>query len=274
MSGILDWSKRKLDQALSPNIPEYQSEFIKYYAFKTRFAMLGTVGSGKTTVSACMLITAHTRSNDDPDFYCQTVERKSGIRVSASNLRRGIFPPKTIPTGNTTYESGLKIRRKTWHGEKFVHIPIVDVAGEDLQYLLSDFEMNYVPDTINYRRLCLRSKCLTRMPHQRSKLKHLERRHNRRQDFFFNHGYYPEHSEMYQEGKDFVYRHSFRDYIVAETACKVDSAEVMKHCVKVYPDKGEPIYLFKKYERGIILYSSKGDGIHQKVMIEVGAFQT
>lgn len=153
MSGLLNWGKKQVDNALSPQTPSYQNTFIKNYDMKTRFAMLGTTGAGKSTVTGLMLVTAHTRSNDIPDFYCQTVEHKSGIRINASNMRRGIFPPKTIPTGNSTYESGLKIRRKTWHGEKFVHIPIVDVAGEDLQYLLNDFEMGYIPDTINYNRL-------------------------------------------------------------------------------------------------------------------------
>jgi hypothetical protein len=100
-----------------------------------------------------MLVTAHTRSNDIPDFYCQTVEHKSNVRVSASNLRRGIFPPKTIPTGNSTYESGLKIRRTSMWGDKFVHIPQVDVAGEDVQTILNDFEMGYTPETVNFRQL-------------------------------------------------------------------------------------------------------------------------
>jgi len=139
-----------VDKALTP---QQQPRFIKFYDSKTRFSMIGTVGAGKTTVAACMLVTAHTKSNDDPDFFCETTELKSGIRVSASNLRRGIFPPKTVPTGNTTYESGLKIRRKGWLGEKFVHIPIVDVAGEDLQYILNEYQQDSTPTSINYRRL-------------------------------------------------------------------------------------------------------------------------
>jgi hypothetical protein len=153
MSKLLDWGRQQLDNALSPTTPAYQQTFIRNYDFKTRFAMLGTVAAGKSTVAGCMLVTAHTKSNDDPTFYCQTVELKSGIRISASNLRRGIFPPKTKPTGNTTYESGIKIRRTSMWGDKFVHIPIVDVAGEDLQYLLGDFDMNNIPNTVNYKRL-------------------------------------------------------------------------------------------------------------------------
>ena len=65
-----------------------------------------------------MLVTAHTRSNDDPNFYCRLVEHKSNLRVAASNLRRGIFPPKTIPMGRTTQEAGLQIIRKSMFGEK------------------------------------------------------------------------------------------------------------------------------------------------------------
>ena len=115
--------------------------------------MLGTVAAGKTTISGNLLVTAHTKSNDDPNFYCRVIEHKSNIRVAASNLRNGIFPPKTIPTGNSTYESGLELRWKTTFGEKYVHIPIVDVAGEDIQFMLQDYNVGENDAVINYQRL-------------------------------------------------------------------------------------------------------------------------
>jgi len=126
---------------------------MRHYDTKTRFAMIGTVGAGKTTIGANLLITAHTKSDDEPNFYCRVIEYKSNIRVAASNLRRGIFPPKTVPTGNSTYESGLELRWKGVFGEKYVHIPIIDVAGEDLQYMLESYNVGNPQQHINYLRL-------------------------------------------------------------------------------------------------------------------------
>ena len=131
-----------------------QGKFIKYYNdLKVRFAMIGTVGAGKTTEAAKMLITAHTRSQDDPNFFCRVIEHKSNIRVSASNLRRGIFPPKTIPMGRTTHEAGLQIIRKGMFGEKKVHIPILDFAGEDIQYMLEDYDDDVPEASMNWQRI-------------------------------------------------------------------------------------------------------------------------
>lgn len=129
--------------------------FMRHYDKKTRFSLIGTVGSGKSTIGACTLITAHTKSNDEPNFYCRTIEHKSNIRVAASNLRRGIFPPKTVPTGNSTYEAGLEITWEGLLGEKHVHIPIVDVAGEDIQFMLEEYNQGVTNtiDRINYLRL-------------------------------------------------------------------------------------------------------------------------
>jgi len=150
MSNILKWGRKQFDQATQPSQPL----FLRRYDTKTRFALVGTVGAGKTTICANLLITAHTKSNDEPNFYCRVIEHKSNIRVAASNLRRGVFPPKTVPTGNSTYESGLELTWRGVLGEKHVHIPIVDVAGEDIQYMLESYNMGETPShSINYQRL-------------------------------------------------------------------------------------------------------------------------
>lgn len=152
---ILNDIRKKVEKTLSPEQPQRSPRFIKQYDDKTRFSLIGTVGSGKTTICANLLVTAQTKSNEEPNFYCRVIEHKSNIRVAASNLRHGKFPPKTIPTGSSTYESGLELRWKTrWGGEKYVHIPIIDVAGEDIQYMLEDYNMEEdTSDKIDYNRL-------------------------------------------------------------------------------------------------------------------------
>jgi len=144
----------QVDKYTQPSNKAYSGRLIKHYAhLKMRFAMVGTVGAGKTTECAKMLVTAHTRSEDDPNFFCRLVEHKSNLRVSASNLRKGVFPPKTLPMGKTTQEAGLQIIRKSMFGEKRLHIPVMDVAGEDIQYMLEDYDDNEPDDTPNWHRI-------------------------------------------------------------------------------------------------------------------------
>jgi len=131
---------RAVDSFVNVLEPKKQKpKYITPFDSKTRFAMIGPVGSGKTTIAALMLITAQTRSQDELGFKCNLVEEGSQIRESAWMLRSGRFPPKTIPTGTYAYESGLEITKKTILGEKKVHIPLIDVAGEDQQIMLARY---------------------------------------------------------------------------------------------------------------------------------------
>jgi len=100
------------------------------YKSKCSFAMLGTVGSGKTTVAGFITLTAITLSARDPTFVCDVIESKSGILQAQSDLRRGKFPPKTDPDAALPYESGLLMRWSQRFIAKEMHLPICDVAGE------------------------------------------------------------------------------------------------------------------------------------------------
>jgi len=116
-----------------------QPKYITPFESKTRFTMIGPVGAGKTTIAALMLITAETRSQDEPNFYCNVLEYGSKIREADWSLRSGHFPPKTVPTGQYAYETGLEIISKRFLRDKKVHIPLIDVAGEDQQLMLAKY---------------------------------------------------------------------------------------------------------------------------------------
>jgi len=100
------------------------------YKYKCSFAMLGTVGSGKTTAAGFMVTTAITMSASNPGFVCDVIESKSGILEAQSLLRRGRFPEKTDPLTPVTYESGLLMRWSSSLRKREMHLPICDVAGE------------------------------------------------------------------------------------------------------------------------------------------------
>jgi hypothetical protein len=107
------------------------------YQYKTRFAMLGTVGSGKSTVASAIVLTAMTLSSKYKNFYCRVLEGDtSRILADASNLRRGHFPDKTNPYSPYPPESGLLLTWQGTWGKKQVQIPICDVAGEDIQQMI------------------------------------------------------------------------------------------------------------------------------------------
>lgn len=140
MSFLKDLSGKAIKSVDSIFQPKSQQPtYVTPFESKTRFTMIGPVGSGKTTVAANLLRTAYTRSQRDPDFYCDVQEFGSEIREAVARLCDGHFPPKTEPTGEYAYESGLTISKTGWFGEKKLHIPLIDVAGEDQQLMLQKF---------------------------------------------------------------------------------------------------------------------------------------
>ena len=134
-----------LDSILKPQGPVQSAVTpLHQYNFKNRWALLGTVASGKSTVAATLVLTAQTLQSQLPNFYCDVVENTSNILVDVSNLRRGHFPPKTSAYGKYATEAGLlmgwnqtvgdsQFLNRLRIGKKQMHIPICDLAGEDLQ---------------------------------------------------------------------------------------------------------------------------------------------
>lgn len=108
------------------------------YAYKTRFAMLGPPGSGKTTVSSQNYLAAQVLSSDQEGFFCRILEGTSSILDAVSNLKQGHFPRKTEAHVKTAAESGLLLRQKAFMGEKKVQVPMVDIAGEDLDLIVGE----------------------------------------------------------------------------------------------------------------------------------------
>jgi len=134
-------------RAKPPPLPTTSSNLP--YKYKSRFAMLGTVGSGKSTVAAGIILTAQTLSGDWPDFYCQVIESNSDILLDASNLRRGRFPGKTNPYQPHPVESGILLIWGGVLGEKKVQVPICDIAGEDVQQMIRQSRRTLGPESFN-----------------------------------------------------------------------------------------------------------------------------
>jgi hypothetical protein len=115
-----------------------QTESIdKTYRFKTRFAEVGTIGSGKTTTSTLLVTTSQTMSHLLPDFSCMTLPGSTNIIDYVSKMRTGHFPPKTSASNSLRHEAGLLLRwGKRFGPAKQMNIPICDLAGEKLQSMI------------------------------------------------------------------------------------------------------------------------------------------
>jgi hypothetical protein len=139
------------ERTRAPEIPVTEQN-----AEKNRVAMLGTTGAGKSAVVAglgmiCQEEVKATVGTDYP-FFCTFQEKQSEIFQDMSNLRNGHFPAKTAAYSEYTAESSLilewerhfktkvppiigkTVSRKIWH--KAVHVPICDIAGEDLSQFI------------------------------------------------------------------------------------------------------------------------------------------
>jgi len=131
-------------QRQSPAAPPHQ------YAYKARFALIGTVGAGKSTVASLVFLTTQTLSEDVDDFYCRVLEGTSNVFQDISNLREGHFPKKTDARQPLAQEAGLLMEweRKIGGitiGTKSIQLPFIDLAGEDYQMFDSKYTKNLGP---------------------------------------------------------------------------------------------------------------------------------
>jgi len=129
-------SAQKLIDALNPlktrgPIPK-EGVAPHQYSFKNRWSLIGTVCSGKTTIEALLVLAARTLSFGVRKFYCDVVENQSTIMDDVSNLQRGRFPAKTRAYNQYAMEPGLLLYWDEMWSDKQIHIPICDLAGEDL----------------------------------------------------------------------------------------------------------------------------------------------
>lgn len=107
----------------------------KSYKAKVKFAMLGGVGKGKSTVAAAVVVTLQNLSAVDPNFYADVLPQSSHILSEANNLRLGQFPDKTDPSSPRQPEAGIVICQKGPFGNKGTQMPICDMAGEVTDYI-------------------------------------------------------------------------------------------------------------------------------------------
>lgn len=127
---------QKLFGSFKPHQDKQPLTVSQLYHYKTRFATVGTVGSGKTSIAAAIVLTAQTLSSILPEFRCRVLQGNTKILSAASDLRRGRFPPKTPINMLNPPESGLLLSWSNFFGERKIQIPICDLAGEQLQKLL------------------------------------------------------------------------------------------------------------------------------------------
>jgi hypothetical protein len=144
------------ERARAPPIPVTEED-----AEKNRVALIGTTGAGKSAVVAGLGMEAQEAVKDtagsDRPFYVTILEKNSQIYQDMSNLRNGHFPTKTAAYSEFAAEAGLLLewerwvsgkmpilgfgaRKKLWH--KAVHIPIIDIAGEDIALLIKNVRDN------------------------------------------------------------------------------------------------------------------------------------
>jgi hypothetical protein len=123
----------------------------EWQSYKCRFALLGSAGAGKTTVADLILLTMQTMSQRDETFSCRVLEGTSDIEEGTSELRIGHFPPKTQPYMTSVIEAGFLLEFSGFWGMKRLHIPIADIAGEDITAIIKH-KAPYAPSPEEFSR--------------------------------------------------------------------------------------------------------------------------
>lgn len=105
-----------------------------------RVAVLGTRGSGKTTVLGLLCLGAVDWAVKDEKVRSNIIELSSGMREVPSKLRRGKFP---LPTPlDVTFESELVLEWSKIMTLKQISLPFVETAGETIQQMINRFARN------------------------------------------------------------------------------------------------------------------------------------
>lgn len=107
-----------------------------------RASVFGMVESGKTTFLGLLEIVCVDYANktnkrgSKNKFHFLVQERTSGIRQTSSELRQGMFPPKT--TGGI-FEADFMMRFGKTFSEKQCRLPFCETAGETFNVMLERF---------------------------------------------------------------------------------------------------------------------------------------
>jgi len=105
-----------------------------------RASVFGMQQAGKTTVLGlleivCINYAAETnRPGSKSKFYSLIVERSSGIRQVAGELRQGMFPERT--PANRTFEADYLMRWGGKIGQKQIRLPFCETGGEAFTNML------------------------------------------------------------------------------------------------------------------------------------------
>lgn len=106
--------------------------------YEKNITMLGTRGVAKTTALGCMELVCEIESTRNPNFTYRIDERTSGgISQISTDLCRGVFPRQT--PSEQIYQASIYLTWKSMWGNKTVHIPVAETAGEDIENLMGPY---------------------------------------------------------------------------------------------------------------------------------------
>jgi len=131
MSQILESAKEILTFQKSKSVDE------------RRASVFGMQQSGKTTILGlleivCINYACETNSpGSKSKFYSLIIERSSGIRQVAGELRQGMFPERT--PADRTFEADYLMRFGSVIGEKQIRLPFCETGGEAFTAMLERF---------------------------------------------------------------------------------------------------------------------------------------
>lgn len=120
-------------------IPKLSSKIEK----ERKASVFGMIQSGKTTTLGlleiiCINYAAQTnKPGSKTKFYSLIIERSSGIRQVAGELRQGMFPERT--PADRTFEADYLMRFGGKIGEKQIRLPFCETGGETFTAMLERF---------------------------------------------------------------------------------------------------------------------------------------